>query len=480
MFNKDFYPTPTTLIDKMLLGVDIEDKVVLEPSAGKGDIIEVLKIKGAKQVLFCETNQNLALMAGIFGKFLTDDFLTVTSDMISHVDFIVMNPPFSADEMHIYHALEIAPGGCQIIALCNYNTYEYPRGRQARILKKMIDEKGTIERIENAFSDAERKTNVDIGLIRIHIPKMEGEDEFDGYFDLSEEYEQQEDGIMQFNEVRNIVNRYVGAIKMFDDVMGSNKAINDLIGPINRELNMEFGIRQTNGRYSHDISRDQFKKELQKSAWKSVFGKLDMRRFVTKSVLDNLNKFVEQQTHVPFTMNNIYKMLEMIVGTHGGRMEKVIVEAFDSITSYYHGNRQSVEGWKTNDQWMVNRKFILPSIFEDTWSFRPNNLSMSHHKFESNQIEDLTKALCWMTGRKFEEIGSFYQFIQAGKFDFNKWQEYGFLKFKGFKKGSGHFEFLDEAVWIRFNQAACKAKGWQLPESTTHNYRRKGAGVDVI
>ena len=37
------------------------------------------------------------------------DFLTVKSEQISHIDFIVMNPPFSNADKHILHAYEIAP-----------------------------------------------------------------------------------------------------------------------------------------------------------------------------------------------------------------------------------------------------------------------------------------------------------------------------------------------------------------------------------
>ena len=42
----DFYPTPDFLIDKMLEKVNLSKvKYILEPSAGKGNIIEKLKDK---------------------------------------------------------------------------------------------------------------------------------------------------------------------------------------------------------------------------------------------------------------------------------------------------------------------------------------------------------------------------------------------------------------------------------------------------
>lgn len=44
--NKDLYPTPQNIIDKMLCDLDFSIiKSVLEPSAGKGNIVDALKQK---------------------------------------------------------------------------------------------------------------------------------------------------------------------------------------------------------------------------------------------------------------------------------------------------------------------------------------------------------------------------------------------------------------------------------------------------
>ncbi len=46
MFGKDFYPTPAPVIEKMMLGVNVLDKIALEPSAGKGNIVDWLQGNG--------------------------------------------------------------------------------------------------------------------------------------------------------------------------------------------------------------------------------------------------------------------------------------------------------------------------------------------------------------------------------------------------------------------------------------------------
>lgn len=119
MFSKDFYPTPLHVIEQMTAGIGLQGKIILEPSAGKGNIVDFLNRNGAKQVLACELNADLRKILQQKCTVLKSDFLQLTSDRISHVDYIIMNPPFSADERHIMHAWEIAPDGCEIVALCN-------------------------------------------------------------------------------------------------------------------------------------------------------------------------------------------------------------------------------------------------------------------------------------------------------------------------------------------------------------------------
>lgn len=48
-FDRDFYPTPVEVIDQMMQFSDVVGKVVLEPSAGSGNIVEWCKASGAKQ-----------------------------------------------------------------------------------------------------------------------------------------------------------------------------------------------------------------------------------------------------------------------------------------------------------------------------------------------------------------------------------------------------------------------------------------------
>jgi len=43
----------------MLAFSDIAGKIILEPSAGQGNIVDFLKVNGAKKIIACELNDKL-------------------------------------------------------------------------------------------------------------------------------------------------------------------------------------------------------------------------------------------------------------------------------------------------------------------------------------------------------------------------------------------------------------------------------------
>src|SRR5690606_24476588 len=106
---KDFYPLPATGLQYVEQYLQIKGKIILEPSAGKGDIVDFLIDNGSEKVLACELNNELATIVKTKCQFLKHNIYDVTADEISHIDAIVMNPPFSDDEGQILHAWDIAP-----------------------------------------------------------------------------------------------------------------------------------------------------------------------------------------------------------------------------------------------------------------------------------------------------------------------------------------------------------------------------------
>lgn len=468
MFNPDFYPTPPEIIDYMLSELDINGKVVLEPSAGKGNIVDALKTFGAKQVLTFEKEPDLQTIVAEKSTLLGDDFLSCTRDQVSHINAIIANPPFSTGGKHILHMWEIAPEGCQIVALCNTNTLEKDFTRERRMLNNLVNDYGRAEHLGSSFLKAERKTDVEVSLIRLFKPIVSEESNWDGFFMEEDEESISGSGIMQYNEVRSIVNRYVAAVKLFDQYTEVSQQMNFLLKPVG--LNDGFSCQLSYGKAVK--TKEDFSKELQKESWKWIFKQMNVGKYVTSGVMEDINKFVEEQQKYPFTMRNIYRMFEIIIGTREQTMNRALIEVFDKLTKHHHDNRYQVEGWKTNSHYLVNKKFILEFVTELGWH------GEMKVRWNGNQdkMNDLHKALCYLTGEepvdvyKTDEEGnhpkieSLHMWAHNFNPSWSTWYDWGFFEIKGFKKGTLHCKFKDEKVWAMFNRKIAEIKGFPLPE----------------
>ena len=480
MFGKDFYPTPDNVISSMMANADVTNKVILEPSAGKGNIVDWLQANNAKEVLACEINVDLRMILAGKCNVLAADFFDAKAEQVSHINLIVMNPPFSADEKHILHAWEIAPGGCEIIALCNSETLDNRYSRNRAILRELIELHGSSESLYDCFTEAERETGVHVSVVRLFKPAT-GEMEFDGYFEMQEEEERQENGIMTFNSIQEVVSRYVGAVKMFDDVINASDAINNLINPISDGLGIRFGAVSSSNS-SSNITRDFFKKALQKSAWRSVFHKFNMNKYVTQKLMGDINKFVEQQTAVPFTVKNIYKMIDLVIGTHAERMDSVLVEAFDKICSFSSENSTAGEKWKTNSNYKVNQKFIVPYMCSNDSRWPDQYVKLNYSRY--HELDDIMKALCYLKGIDYNTTTDINRFVSGMNLEWGQWYNWGFFEIRGYKKGTMHFKFQSIKLWEDFNRKVGEIKGWHLPRKTDNKTkgteRTKSSGVEVF
>lgn len=211
MFEKDFYPTPEEVIAQMLTGHDVVGKIVLEPSAGSGNIVDYLQKNYAKEVIACEQNAKLRRIVESKCRVIADDFLEVRAQDISHINMIVMNPPFSDARKHILHAFEIAPGGCEIITLCNSSDIlgGWSETKDQTKLRELVGEYGYSEHLGNCFSTAERQTNVSVSCIHLYKQKT-GEQEFEDYmFSGQEDLDAsgKQEGLVEYNVVRDVVAR---------------------------------------------------------------------------------------------------------------------------------------------------------------------------------------------------------------------------------------------------------------------------------
>jgi hypothetical protein len=188
----------------------------------------------------------------------------------------------------------------------------------------------------------------------------------------------------------------------------------------------------------------------------------------TSQLQGDINRFVEQQVQVPFTERNLFRMLQIIAGTTEQRIDRAVEAAFDELTRHTHENRWQVEGWKTNDAYLFGQKFIVPYLAEPDWSGGTVSMKYGGNK---DRVQDLVKALCYVTGRKHEEVQK--PALGFERLEPGVWHDWGFFEFKVYKKGTGHFRFKDLEDWAALNGRIAKIKGYSLPEKLRRKSNRK-------
>lgn len=436
----------------------MQGKTVLEPSAGSGRIVEFCQRLGAS-VIACEIDTDLREILKAKCLLVGDDFLNLSSENVSHVDFIIMNPPFYKGAEHIIHAYNIAPPGASIVALCNWETINNTRYKDRQELAAIIADYGTAENIGDCFNFSKggenRQTGVEVGLVKIKKAGQEGGTEYEGFFMDDEPEDSGQYGIMNYNFVRDLVHRYVMACKVFDEQLTAGLKMHSIT---NGYFTTKVGFHVTEG--DRPMTKAEFKKQLQQSAWQYIFNKMNLNKHATTQLKEDINRFIQKQHEVPFTMRNIYRMLEIIIGTTGQRMDKATLEVFEKLTKYHDENRWHVEGWKTNSHYLVNRRFIFPYTCRVNFSGKME--SAYHNHFD--KIGDLEKVLCYLTGVNYDTIAPLERLCHD--LEFGRWYDtHHFFRFRGYKKGTMHFEFKDEQTWALFNQKCAQLLGYPLFEA---------------
>lgn len=467
-FGAEFYPTPQTFLNQ--LDIDCNNKICLEPSAGSGNIIEYLKANGAKKVYACEKHQELAHLAKAKASiFLGNDCLNLTEEDILDVNLIIMNPPFSEGEKHVLHLHQIAPEGCEIKAILPTNMLENTYNSERKRLSKLIHHYGYYENYENAFSDADRQTNVDISFVTIVKPILSNDFDFDGFLTYDQNQTNDTEGIVQHNELAALVNKYLYSIKALKTLEEFKESVRHCDVLSKTDIGISFQYNKTT------TSIIDMKLTIKERYWNKALQMLNIDKYVTSGVSKKIQLFAKRQAIYPFSLHNIYRMVDIIFQTKHENMKYALAETIDKFTQYTHENRYGLEGWKTNLGHLLNTKFIINNFVEPTFR-NPDKLQSSSSYGKEQQLTDLVKALCYFKGLDFDEIideesgtRRFYRlqsFIhRMNGLERGRWYSWGFFEIKAFKKGTVHFKFQNNDDWKLLNQIYAEVKGEVLPES---------------
>ena len=439
MLPRDYYPTPQNLIDKMLCDLDFSMiKSILEPSAGKGNIVETLKKKeenhnkyyGKQYYQFdidcIEVDQNLqSILKGKNFRVVYNDFLTYNT--MKEYSLIVMNPPFSNGCKHLLKALEMQQrNGGAIVCLLNAETLKNPCNNDRRDLQRKLTEyNAKIEFIQDAFLDAERKTAVEIALVKVQLPEVHRKSFIlEG---LRKSQEQREIEIEESTQLidndffKAIVNQYQleveAGIKLIKEYyamqpfilsqFGKDEATGETIQKGGCILSLDLGANYD--KYRNKLSVNEYIKAVRKKYWTALF---ENKKFIGQ-LTDNLQREfynkVEDLSNYDFSFYNIYQLkIDMQKKVVKG-IEDTIIELFDELShkySYWDETSKNIHyynGWKTNQSWIINKKVIIPlNGYHDlgySWGrFMPTDYKVIR------KLQDIEKCFNYLDGGLTEAV----------------------------------------------------------------------------
>jgi phospholipid N-methyltransferase len=172
-----YFPTPKVIVEQMLDNADIQEgEKILEPSAGKGNIADMIREQNPDNTLdVVEWNNTLA------GLLKDKGHNVVGSDFLKHTgeyDKIIMNPPFEKgqDMQHVQHAFELLKPGGKVVAIMSPH-FTFAQDKKSKEFRDFLEVNGgTSEKLpEGSFKSSERPTGVNTILVTIEKPMAEKE-----------------------------------------------------------------------------------------------------------------------------------------------------------------------------------------------------------------------------------------------------------------------------------------------------------------
>jgi len=442
---------------------------ILEPSAGKGDILDYIKesamYRGNYDLSAIEVDSDLrATLIGKKYRVIESDFLAYSG--LDKFDLIIANPPFSSGDVHLLKAMSMMESG-QIVFLLNAETLRNPHTNVRKELIRRLEElHAEIEYIPGAFKDAERKTGVEVALIYIDLGEKEEADLFENCADRVQEHELTEEerkDLASRNTVEFMVEKFNAAVHEGAALLLSYRKNRHLFG----------GAFPFSGKESLSDTYNNFLAALRRSYWKDILDLPEVKTRMTTAEIKRFNEQIEAQSNMDFTERNIREFVLSIIGNYEKTLTRAVAELFDTFTQKYHWHEECAKnihyfnGWKTNASFFVNKKVIIP--YRQMQGYYGQDI-FSRGKLSwdlQRAFDDIDLVMNYFTHEPdFVSIASACEKAMAEGISSKIESTHFIITF--YKKGTMHMTFRNEDTRRRFNIVACKDKAW-IPE----DYGRK-------
>lgn len=508
-----FYPTPSDVAGKLMAGVDWKNvKTLLEPSAGRGDLIEWAKCRCEKfryrhglyggtyridldDIDCVEIDPNLrALLTGKGYRVVHDDFLDYYTR--KRYDLILMNPPFSCGDEHLLHAIELCENGGQIACILNAETIRNPWTNSRKLLQKKLNEYGaTVRFVEDAFVGAVRKARVDVALININIPSSYEETFIWDNLQKACGFDLEAEELNELAPVKNIERLILEYDLLCENGIALMKLYNGVSDRIHASSNKEYSqpiiVLDVAGERAKkcgtsDVNR--FLRAARGRYWRELFDLPELRQKMTSAMKDEYSSTVDRMKDYEFSRFNIQQVVNQIMGQLANGIEEAIVKCFDKLSAEHSYHKDIVNenvhyynGWKTNKAHFVNAKCIIPTYGCFARGYKPDKYGRYKDTLEGldvrgcfQTLDDLEKALDYLDKGETTPTNLEHSLkIAAANEKTSVYCKYFTVTF--YKKGTCHIKFHDQKIVDRLNIYVGRHRAWLPPTYGSVHYDQMDA-----
>ncbi|MFI8696726.1 DUF4942 domain-containing protein [Dietzia maris] len=481
MFGPDFYPTPATLASDMLAKLD-KSKIsrVLEPSAGRGDLIDAVERRlssfGGRKVSIdaIERDDELAAVLKSKGRaVIARDFLTFES--YAQYDAILMNPPFSAGAAHLHKALDVMKRGGEVVCLLNAETIRNPYTNERKTLVAKLDALGaSIEYKVGAFTDADRKSGVEVALVHVRIAATEPQSDIlanlaEAKAHTDKAYDARE--VVDGDPLRGAVRRYEveaeAGLKLIDEYNALAPLLtNELVGEHRRPI---LTLEVDGERYGTGGTSQQFLERLRMKYWREVFATREFARMFTSATREKYQEKVAELARYEFNLANVKQVQADLAGSMLDSLDDSIVQLFESFCGQYwdeqSNNVHYFNGWKTNKAYKVNRKVITSM---QAWGWYGNDYDP--RRTVHDRLADVAKVFAYLDGKVYEDGPLAAALDAAGRAQQTRNIDLEHFTVTFYKKGTAHITFKRDDLLKKFNLIGSQRKGWLPPDYGEKSY----------
>ncbi len=479
--NKDFYPTPKALIEKMLNKIrDKKITTILEPSAGKGDICDyILESKIMVSIDTIEIDNSLcSILKNKNYKVIHNDFLSFKT--LKKYDLIIANFPFSEGDKHLDKALNILEiHGGQLVCLVNAETIKNPFSNvRTMLISRLNKYNAEIEFLENEFINAERKTDVEVALIYVAVPRPKRTSFIFENLKKAEKYKNRfpnETEVVETDYIKAAVSRYQFECNAGINLIYEYNAIKPYIqrnidssynSPI---LELKLDVNSYSGLINGYIEKVRIK------YWKALFQNPKFVGKLTSNLQKELYSKVESLIDYEFSEFNIASIEKDIRAKLFDGVEQSIMKLFDKLSgdhAWYPETKNNIHyfnGWASNKAHKVNKKVIIPI----RGMFSTN--SWDKGCFNKNEVfdvlQDIEKSLNYLDGNTTADVDMSCLLTKAKESNNFKKITLKYFDITLYKKGTCHIEFTNMDLLDKFNIYASLNRKWLPPSYGKKAYK---------